>query len=72
MAPRDRAPQLAGHPTVQRFRVRARDRGEAVLVARDLAWNQGLYVVGDAGVSMVRSRVDGHDFIVTLACLKQE
>jgi hypothetical protein len=72
MAPRDRAPQLTGQPTVHRFKVHARDRGEAVVVARDLAWEEGLFAVGDARVSLVRSRAEAHEFIVVLPCLKQE
>ncbi|MDQ3870045.1 MAG: hypothetical protein M3301_00325 [Chloroflexota bacterium] len=59
-------------PTVHRFRVQAKDRAQAVVAARDQAWEQGLRVLGDAQVSLVRSRPDGHEFLVLLPCLEQE
>ena len=72
MGPRDRAPKPSGSPTVHRFEVYARDRGEAVVVARDLAWEKGLRVVGDARVTLVRSRAEGHQFVVAVPCLEPE
>ncbi len=69
---RDRGPQLKGQPAVRRFQVHARDRAQAVVAARDRAWSQGLRVVGDAQVSLVRSRSDGHEFLVILSCLNGE
>lgn len=72
MAIRDRGPKISAPPMVRRYEVRARDRGGAILAARDLAWEEGLWVVGDARVAVVRSGGDGHDFVVTLPCIKQD
>jgi hypothetical protein len=72
MAARDRGQQLRGNPSMHRFRVQARDRSEAVVVARDRAWEQGLFVVGDAQVTAIRRRAEGHEFLVALPCLEQE
>jgi hypothetical protein len=72
MAIRDRGPKFSAPPMVRRYEVRARDRGAAILTARDLAWEEALWVVGHARVAVVRSGSDGHDFVVTLPCIRQD
>ena len=69
---RDIAPKIDRQPAVHTFTVRARNRAGAIVAARDRAWRQGLWVVGDAQVRLTRSRVDGHQFVVGLPCLDQE
>jgi hypothetical protein len=68
---RDRGPKLTGTPIAREFQVRARDRSRAIVLARDLAWREGLWVQGDARVWHAPGG-DGRDFIVRLACLRQD